>query len=520
MVEGKDINERNKSIKEAEDAEFEALMALQDAEELQHDTVMIDDDVADCLPFDEMQQLEQEKLEQIKEIPIPVPAPIPIPIVSESGVKEESKKDEKEEYFTAKGGKKEKKEKKEKKDKDNYGDKGDKDQNNPYMYAKIIQHQNNPYMYAKIIQQDMWCIFWTIEDDRLCHIYDKNNGMYDAHGDARIRRMVQKTSDEEYRGVRENVKREVISIIKDRTSRPKPKDDVYDHLLLCDNGIYDLKERKFTKGFNPEFFITSRIPWIYNENAQCPDIKKFIIEVVVPEDRWTNPNNLDKKKILFIQELFGYCLYRRYPFHYMFMFLGRGDNGKGILLRIFNKFVGIENISAVPPHNLDKRFQSANLYGKHINMFGDLPGGKLRDTGTIKTLIGEDTVTAEFKGQDPFSFTSYAKIIVSTNEPFRVSYGEPEAFFRKILPIFFPNRFPPDDGLFERICTSEQMSGLLNFAIQGLERLLKNKEFSLKPIPKVVEDLFPRFGEKGEFHRATLDIRNVDITDIDIVYEQ
>lgn len=394
-----------------------------------------------------------------------------------------------------------------KKDKQNFANEGDKDENNPYMYAKIMQ-------------QDMGCIFWTIEDGRLCHIYEKDNGMYDAHGDARIRRIAQRISDEEYRGIRENIKREVINIIKDRTSRPKPKDDIYDHLLLCENGIYDLEIRKFLKGFNPEFFITSRMPWPYNENAKCVDIINFIKEVVVPRERWDNLIDLDRKKILFMQELFGYCLYRRYPFHYMFMLLGRGDNGKGILLRIFKKFVGIENISAVPPHNLDKRFQSANLYGKHINMFGDLPGGKLKDTGTIKTLIGEDTVTAEFKGQDPFSFTSYAKIIVSTNEPFRVSYGEPEAFFRKILPIYFPNRFPTDDNLFEEITKKEQMSGLLNWAIQGLERLLKNKEFSLKPIPKVTEDLFPRFGEKGEFHRAVLDIRDVDITDIDIVYEQ
>lgn len=433
---------------------------------------------------------EDEKNEKKKEIPV---------IVKEEQIPKEEKKEEKNKYYTAKGGKKEKK--------DNFANKGDKDENNPYMYAKIIQ-------------QDMKCIFWTIEDDRLCHIYDESNGMYDVHGESRIRRIVQKTSDEEYRGVRESIKREVISIIKDRTSRPKPKDDVYDHLLLCDNGIYDLEDKKFTNSFNPEFFITSRIPWTYNESAKCPDIKKFIIEVVIPRERWNNLNNLDKKKIMFIQELFGYCLYRRYPFHYMFMFLGRGDNGKGILLRIFKKFVGIENISAVPPHNLDKRFQSANLYGKHINMFGDLPGGKLRDTGTIKTLIGEDTVTAEFKGQDPFSFTSYAKIIVSTNEPFRVSYGEPEAFFRKIMPIYFPNRFPPDDKLFEDITTKEQMSGLLNWAIQGLERLLKNKEFSLRSIPKVVEDLFPRFGEKGEFHCATIDIRNVDVSNIDIVYEQ
>lgn len=420
-----------------------------------------------------------------------------IPIVSESSVKEEIKKEEKKgkKKYDTKGRK------------NNYADKGDKDVNNPYMYARIIL-DNEGY------------IFWTTDDDRLCHIYKEDDGMYDFRGEASIRRRIQEISDSEFRGVRENIKREVINIIKDRTLKPKPGEDEYDHLLLCENGIYNVKDNKFTKGFNSDYFITSRIPWPYNNNARCPEIIGFIKEVIVPKERWENLSKLDINKILFVQELFGYCLYRKYPFHYMFILLGKGDNGKGILLRLFTKFVGRENVSGVAPQNLDKRFQSANLYGKQINMFGDLPAGKLRDTGTIKTLIGEDLLTAEFKGQDPFNFTSYAKIIVSTNEPFAIAYGEPEAFFRKIIPLYFPNRFAPDEKLFERITTKEQMSGLLNWAIIGLGRLLKNKAFSLRPKPEKVVDLFPRWGIRGDHERAILDIKDVGITSIDEVYEE
>jgi P4 family phage/plasmid primase-like protien len=390
----------------------------------------------------------------------------------------------------------------------NYKNKGTKTINNPYMYAKIIKSKN---------------IFWTMENEgggnEVSYIYDKNTGMYDACGESRIKAMTQIISDREERGVNKNVVQEVVQIIKRNSLKPRPADDQYDRLLLYNNGIYDMESKKFTYGFNPEYFITSRIPWPYSYEERCDEIKKFVIQVLVPRKRWMELNDLDLKKLNFVQELFGYCLYRGYPLHYLFMFLGRGDNGKGVLLRLFKAFVGKNNVSAVQPQKLDQRFQASNLYGKHINMFGDLPGGKLRDTGTIKTLIGEDTINAEFKGQKGFDFTSYAKIIVATNEPFRISIGEPEAFFRKIMPLYFPNRFTPDNELFYRLTTEKQMSGLINWATEGLERLLKNKGFSLVPIPRMVEDLFPRFGERGEFHAAPINIKNVDIKDIDKIYE-
>lgn len=382
--------------------------------------------------------------------------------------------------------------------------KGDKSDNNPYMYAKIVQTSN---------------VFWTTEGDEICYIYDKDTGMYNLHGSSKIKEMTQRISDKEYRGVRRNIISEVVEIIKRRSMKPRSEDGKYSRLLLYTNGIYDMTNQKFSKGFNPEYFITSRIPWLYAAKEDCMEIKKFIIEILVPRKRWDMLNDLDLKKVNFVQELFGYCLYRGYPFHYMFMFLGRGDNGKGVLLRLLKAFVGKDNISAVQPQKLDQRFQASNLYGKHINMFGDLPGGKLRDTGTIKTLIGEDTVNAEFKGQKGFDFTSYAKIIVATNEPFRVSYGEPEAFFRKIMPIYFPNRFAVDDTLLPKLTTEKQMSGLINWATEGLERLLKNKKFSLRPIPRMVEDLFPRFGEKGEFCQAIINVKSADTKHIDIIYE-
>lgn len=389
-----------------------------------------------------------------------------------------------------------------------YNNKGGKGENNPYMYVKSIRNSH---------------IFWTMESEgagnEVCYIYDKNTGMYDAHGESKIKALTQIISDRDERGVNKNTVQEVVQIIKRNSMKPRPADDQYDRLLLYNNGMYDMASKKFTQGFNPEYFITSRIPWPYHYGEICEEIKKFIIQVLVPRKRWTYMNDLDIQKLNFMQELFGYCLYRGYPLHYLFMFLGRGDNGKGVLLRLFKAFVGKKNVSAVQPQKLDQRFQASNLYGKHINMFGDLPGGKLRDTGTIKTLIGEDTVNAEFKGQKGFDFTSYAKIIVATNEPFRVSIGEPEAFFRKILPLYFPNRFTPDNELFPRLTTEKQMSGLINWSTEGLERLLKNKGFSLKPIPRMVEDLFPRFGDKGEFHTAPINIKNVDIKDIDKIYE-
>ena len=233
-------------------------------------------------------------------------------------------------------------------------------------------------------------------------------------------------------------------------------------------GILDVKTQELTP-FNPEHFITSSLPITYDKQAQCPKILKFLTEV------------LGENQLPLIQEGFGYCLYKDMPFHKIFMLVGDGANGKSTLLELLKRFLGSENVSNVTLQGLcENRFSIAQLYNKMANISADLPSKKLWQTGTLKMLTGNDTVTAEEKFKQPFSFKNPAKLFFSTNKIPETTDDTP-AFFRRWVLIVCNNVFVGkkcDPHIIDEITTKEELSGLLNWSLEGLDRLLKKGRFS------------------------------------------
>jgi len=177
------------------------------------------------------------------------------------------------------------------------------------------------------------------------------------------------------------------------------------------------------------------------------------------------------------------------------MLVGSGANGKSTFLDLLSTFIGNRNVKHVSLQDLcNKRFSLAEMYGAYANIYDDLPDNVLRHTGNFKMLTGQSPLTAEKKFKDPFNFESYAKQIYSTNQV-PESRDESVAFYRRILTVDFPNIFAgksADKKLLEKITTKKELSGLFNWAIQGLKRLLKNEEFTNAPTMIEQEIMYKR----------------------------
>jgi len=219
----------------------------------------------------------------------------------------------------------------------------------------------------------------------------------------------------------------------------------------------------------PDIIFLNKIPVNYTIDAGCPKIKEFISEIVPESD------------ILLTQEMFGYCLYRDYSLDKAFLLIGEGSNGKSTLLNLLTKFLGKENVSSISLQDLDtNRFAIAELHGKLANIYADLPDLALNHTGKFKMLTGGDIISAERKFKGHFTFVNYAKLIFSCNKV-PESRDDTTAFYRRWCIINFPNKFEGENrnpNILEEISTEEELSGLLNWALEGLHRLLKNKQFS------------------------------------------
>ena len=258
-----------------------------------------------------------------------------------------------------------------------------------------------------------------------------------------------------------------------------------DNYLVVSNGVLDLDNGELLP-FNSDTYALSALPAIYDPDADCPNIKKFLCEVVSPGD------------ILVLQELAGYLLESGYPYGKAFMLVGDGRNGKTVFLDLIIEFLGIRNVSSVALQNLGGLFAVADLYGKLANICDDLSDRDLQYSGSFKKLTGDSLIWAQKKFRDPFSFMSRAKLVFAANRIPKVK-DDSYAYFSRWIIVRFPNQFVDglnaDPHLKDRLTTPEELSGFLNWALEGLRRIRKNKGFSKKMSAEEVQRYYQRLSD-------------------------
>jgi putative DNA primase/helicase len=241
--------------------------------------------------------------------------------------------------------------------------------------------------------------------------------------------------------------------------------------IVVMNGVLDLNTCELTP-FDPDLYEINHISVTYDPDAKCPKITRFLYEVLPPK-------NFDT-----IIEVVGYCLLKSYPIARIIIFVGEGANGKSQLIVIINKFLGRENTSKLTLQQIaENTFAPAQLFGKLANLAADIPATPIKYTGIIKTLTGGgDELTAHHKYFAMFDFMNFAKLIFSVNEVPPTTDTTP-AWLRRPVLIEFPNTFPAGDSgtildIGDKISTDEELSGLLNLAVAGLQRLLRQGKFT------------------------------------------
>jgi len=164
-------------------------------------------------------------------------------------------------------------------------------------------------------------------------------------------------------------------------------------------------------------------------------------------------------------------------------------------MEIIKQFANPYNCVSIPLSQLEQSgsFHVSELHNKMINIAGELSKSALQETQMFKFLTGRDPVTADRKFKRPVTFVNYAKLIFSCNDR-PPTYDLSDGFFRRWIIFHFKNKFIDkqeyyslkdktgfaikDPDIVENVVSPDEFSGLLNWAIEGLHRLLKNKKFS------------------------------------------
>ncbi len=260
---------------------------------------------------------------------------------------------------------------------------------------------------------------------------------------------------------------EVVAFIRDTNYISRDKFDHDIHRIPVKNGVLNLNTLTL-EPFDPQLYALTHIPVEYSTTATCPKTLQFLNDVA--------PNDIDT-----LQEWVGYHLWRTYRYQKCVQLVGEGNNGKSTFLNLVQAMLGHDNVSNDTLQQLiTERFAMADLYGKLANIAADISSEELRRTGAFKALTGGDYIRAEMKHQNPFKFLNYAKLSFSANR-LPPTPDLSDAFFRRWIVIGFPNKFDDDNcdpHIIEKITTPQELSGFLNWAVEGLRRLRENNHFT------------------------------------------
>lgn len=272
--------------------------------------------------------------------------------------------------------------------------------------------------------------------------------------------------------------KEIIETIKDLT--PINRDDfaVDRHFINLNNGVIDISIGEI-KEHDPGYLFLTKIPVDFNKQADCPLIKKFLSDV------------LDDDQINLVQEWVGYALYRDYFIKKAIIFVGEGDTGKTTLMNLFYAFFGEKNVSGVSLQKISTdKFSCAHLYTKNINLYDDLSFKDIKDNGAFKIATGGGIITGEKKFGDQFQFKNFSKLTFACNKIPDVKDTDDDAYFNRWIVVQFNYHVEEKDKdrqLIHKLTTPQELSGFLNFALEGLRRLLKNEKFSYNKNAKEIK---------------------------------
>ena len=239
--------------------------------------------------------------------------------------------------------------------------------------------------------------------------------------------------------------------------------DNHSHYLVFLDGILDIfTMQRFS--LTPNIFVMGNLPVSIDclDNYVRPNIFLSHLERVC---------NGDHAAMDFQFEFTGYLLSN-------FNTIKSCISGKSTHFRFHETLIGAEFCSHVPFHKLGDRFMLAQLYGKKLNNGGEISAIRLKDDGIFKSITGlNDTIVAEYKGQDAFSFKPNCKCVFQANdlESLQMNKLNSESVRNRIKLVPFFGSIPEvhkDNRIIEK--WNAEIPGIMYLAIEGLRRLVQN----------------------------------------------
>ena len=244
------------------------------------------------------------------------------------------------------------------------------------------------------------------------------------------------------------------------------------NLIAFRNGIYDLTDDSFGE-FSRDNVILNKLDWEYDPEAYSEICDKTLNKLACG----------DPQIRALLEEVIGYTFYRRNELRKAFILTGDKANGKSTYLDMIKTLLGDDNTCALDLNELGDRFKTAELFGKLANIGDDIGDEFIPNPAIFKKLTSGDRLNAERKGQDPFDFNSYAKLLFSANNIPRIK-DKSGAVLDRLIIIPFNATFSANDPDYDpyikyKLRSEESMKYLIKIGLEGLKRVMEHRGFTI-----------------------------------------
>lgn len=252
-------------------------------------------------------------------------------------------------------------------------------------------------------------------------------------------------------------------------------------IVSCKNGVLRLSDGALWP-HDPQLFALNVIDTEYRAEAPAPRWTQFLDEL------WGNDYDIRNA----LQEFFGLVLTDETKFQKGFILVGPARSGKGTIARVLMHLLGRNNFCGPSLGQLAQQFGMQGLIGKKLAVVPDarLDARANRSVITEKLLsiIGEDVQDINRKNKSFWSGILRLRVMILSNElpDFKDDTGVIATRFVILQTrVSFLGR--EDTELEAKLCG--ELSGILNWALAGWQRLSERRKFNAPGNGELNEEL-------------------------------
>lgn len=251
--------------------------------------------------------------------------------------------------------------------------------------------------------------------------------------------------------------------------------------VLCTNGILHIPSGKLLPP-TPMLFSVNALDFAHDVHAPEPIQFLRFLDTLWPDE---------PEPIALLQEWFGYQLTPDTRYQKMLVIVGPPRSGKGTIIRILQRLLGLANVCSPTLTALGQQFGRQVFIGKTAAIFPDAKiSGRMDTAAIVEALLsisGEDQQTIPRKNLGDWTGPLTVRFTILTNEPPRMDDASGALVSRMLLlPLLETFLGREDLTLTDRLVT--ELPGILNWAREGWLRLRARGRFLDLPLSDDMRD--------------------------------